>query len=263
MRDRRRFSLQGLLRGLIQWLAPAECLLCRETHNDRGFLCADCQRTLPRNEHACQRCATPMPHSKLQILGAPRRSRCPACHVRPTNCERILAPFLMQGTFRELLHLWKFQNHPQLSPLMARLFASTAAVQAQPQPTQQNLRGRRIPVPIPTQWHRQLRRGFDHTWLLAQALRQVLGRETRVRPWLRNTQLRRAQHRSNRADRWVDHAGRFIAAAGAECQHITLVDDVITTGATIEAAVAACETAGATSVEVWALARTPATAHAG
>ena len=91
----------------------------------------------------------------------------------------------------------------------------------------------------------------------------MLGREARVSPWLRNTQLRRAQHRSNRADRWVDHAGRFIAAAGAEGQHITPIYDVITTGATIEAAVAACEAACATSVEVWALARTPATAHAG
>ena len=175
MRDRRQFSLRGLLPGVIQWLAPAECLLCRETHNDRGFLCADCQRALPRNEHACQRCATPMPHSTPHIPGAPRRYHCPACHTHPTTCKRILAPFLMQGTFRELLHLWKFQNHPQLSPLMARLFASTAAVQAQPQPTQQNLGERRILVPIPTQWHRQLRRGFDHTWLLAQALRPVLG----------------------------------------------------------------------------------------
>lgn len=263
MRDLRRFSLQGLLRGLIQWLAPAECLLCREAHKDRGFLCAECQRTLPRNEHACQRCATPMPHSKLQILGAPRRSRCPACHVRPTNCERILAPFLMQGTFRELLHLWKFQNLPQLSQLMACLFTTTAAVNAEPQCTQPNLNEHRILVPIPTQWHRQLRWGFDHTWLLAHALRPVLGRETLVRPWLRNTQLRRAQHRSNRADRWGNHSDRFIAAACSGGQHITLVDDVITTGATIEAAVAACEAACATSVEVWALARTPATAQAG
>ena len=161
----------------------------------------------------------------------------------------------MQGTFRELLHLWKFQNLPRLSPLMACLFTTTAAVNAEPQCTQPNLNEHRILVPISIQWHRQLRRGFDHTWLLAHALRPVLGRETLVRPWLRNTQLRRAQHRSNRADRWGNHSDRFIAAACSGGQHITLVDDVITTGATIEAAVAACETAGATSVEVWALAR--------
>jgi predicted amidophosphoribosyltransferase len=61
----------------------------------------------------------------------------------------------------------------------------------------------------------------------------------------------------------VNQSDRFIARAGTGGQHITLVDDVITTGATIEAAVAACEAAGAKSVEVWALARTPVTAHAG
>ena len=97
--DRRRWSVRELFPAVIQWLTPAECLLSRETHNDRGFLCADCQRTLPRNEHACRRCATPMSHSKLQIPGAPRRSRCPACHMRPTTCERILAPFSCKVRF--------------------------------------------------------------------------------------------------------------------------------------------------------------------
>ena len=98
-------SVPELFPRVTQWLAPAECLLCRETHNHRGFLCADCLRKLPRDENACQRCATPMSHSKLQIPGAPRRSRCPASDIRPTTRERILAPLLMQGTFRELLHL--------------------------------------------------------------------------------------------------------------------------------------------------------------
>ena len=100
----------------------------------------------------------------------------------------------MKGTFRELLHLWKFQNHPHLSPLMAYVFADTTAVHAEPQRKQRTPSEHRILVPITTQWPRQLRRGFDHTWLLAKALRLVLGRATRVRPWLRNTQLRHAQH---------------------------------------------------------------------
>ena len=260
--DRTRRSVRELFPKVIQWLAPAECLLCRETHHDRGFLCTGCQRSLPRNEHACQRCAKPMRYSNWEIPSAPHRCHCPACHTHPTTCTRILAPFLMQGSFRELLHLWKFQNHPHLSPLMAHLFATATAINPQPQPIQQKLHEHRILVPIPTQWHRQLRRGFDHTWLLSQALRPAIGRENRVRPWLRNTQLRRAQHRSNRADRWVNHSDRFIAAACAGGQHITLVDDVITTGATVGAAVEACSVAGAKSVEVWALARTPATALA-
>ena len=54
VQDHRRLSVRELFPSVIQWLAPAECSLCRGTDNDKGFLCADCQRTLPRSEHACQ-----------------------------------------------------------------------------------------------------------------------------------------------------------------------------------------------------------------
>ena len=71
-------------------------------------------------------------------------------------------------------HLWKFQNRPQLTRLLAELFLdalathSTRAPEAsagQPPDDEPWLF-----VPIPTQWQRHIRRGFDHTWLLAQAL---------------------------------------------------------------------------------------------
>ena len=116
--------------------------------------------------------APPMPLNTAHS-GAPRRHHRPARHTHPTTCKRILAPFLMRVRFGSSC-ICGSSRIPQLSPLMARLFASTAAVQAQPQPTQQNLGERRILVPIPTVAS-TVAAGFDHTWLLAQALRQVLG----------------------------------------------------------------------------------------
>ena len=68
--------------------------------------------------------------------------------------------------------------------------------QCEPQCTQPNLNEHRILVPISIQWHRQLR-GFDHTWRL------TCGQSLGVKPWSgRGQQWQRAEHRSNRADRW-------------------------------------------------------------
>ena len=102
-------SVPELFPRVTQWLAPAECLLCRETHNHRGFLCADCLRKLPRDENACQRCATPMSHSKLQIPGAPRRLAAPPAisaqrpaseYWRPFSCKERFGSSFIYDSFR-------------------------------------------------------------------------------------------------------------------------------------------------------------------
>jgi ComF family protein len=113
-------------------------------------------------------------------------------------------------------------------------------------------------VPIPTQWRRQARRGFDHTWLLANAIRSQCLQPAVVRPWLLNRHYRAAQHRLNRKSRLADTRDRFVARPSIAGHKVVLIDDVMTTGATARAAARACAEAGALSVAVWCLARTPA-----
>ena len=120
----------------------------------------------------------------------------------------------------------------------------------------------RMLVPIPTQWRRQMSRGFDHTWLLAQAIRSRHAGRIVVRPWLRNLRYRPPQHGLDRKKRLTGAQGRFRAHPKLAGHHITLIDDVITTGATVTGAASALRLAGARSVDVWCLARTPAPSHA-
>ena len=71
----------------------------------------------------------------------------------------------------DLIQLWKFQNRPQLSSLVADLPVNDLPQAAKELGAPENTASQRVLVPIPTQWRRQVSRGFDHTWLLAQAIR--------------------------------------------------------------------------------------------
>ena len=163
--------------------------------------------------------------------------------------------FLMQDGFRELLHLWKFNNRPNLSRFLASLFKE-AMIDVRAVPIASGTRP--LLIPIPTQWHRQFWRGFDHTWLLAQALGHAINPDAEIRPWLRNNQKRQSHHQLSRALRWANSEGRFVGDPRIQGREVVLIDDVMTTGATVSSAALACHLKGARSVRVWCLARTPA-----
>ncbi len=143
----------------IQWLAPAVCILCQQTHPSTEAICHDCDQRLPRNHPACPRCALP----SAGMTSTTALNRCTGCQQHPLYFAETRAPFLMQAGIRGLIHLWKFEHQPQLSPLLASLFIREV-FPTPPSPSSWLL------APIPTQRRRQVYRGFDHTRVLAQAI---------------------------------------------------------------------------------------------
>ncbi len=244
-----RRALQAVLEqatSAMQWLAPAVCILCQQTHQATGAICDGCDQRLPRNPIACPRCGLP----SSGIASVTPRNRCKHCHQHRLYFAKTRAPFLMQTGIRDLIHLWKFQHQPQLSPLLAALFIRE--IFPTPPPTSPL-----ILVPIPTQWRRQLRRGFDHTRVLAQAIGAAHPHSLPIKPWLRNTRGGASQHRLTRSARWHNQHQRFAASTDVKGHRVVLIDDVMTTGATVNAAAATCLEAGAKAVTIWCLARTP------
>ena len=263
---------QNISHALVQtvkWLIPATCLICRQPHDDARAICADCQNGFSRNRHACRRCALP-----LQASGSPatcrselgrisERALCPTCIRHPSVVISAHAPYLMRTGMRDLIHLWKFQNRPHLSPLLADLLLTDLPQADKNSGASEGNAMQRVLVPIPTRWRRQVSRGFDHTWLLAQAIRSRHAEQMIVRSWLRNRRYRPPQHELGRRKRLIAVEDRFRAHPKVAGHHITLVDDVMTTGATVRGAANTLMRAGARSVDVWCLARTPAPYNAG
>jgi ComF family protein len=208
-------------------------------------LCGACAESLLELGPACPRCAEP--------TGA-REVVCGRCRAAPLPIERIAAPWRFGGQLAAAIRRLKFAGRAHvardLAPLWAPLLAAAAADGAV------DGAGGGVVVPVPLHWRRRLVRGYDQTWLLARHACAAAGLSPPV-PALRRTRAAPPQSTLSAAARQVNLRGAFAvrrpdAIAG---RAVILVDDVVTTGATLAAAAAAVHAAGAARVIGVALAR--------
>jgi ComF family protein len=226
------------LAQLLALAAPPSCTACRRPLADaHEVLCPSCRRSLPWLRGArCRRCG----------LGTP----CVRCPARRAAFEAAWAPVAYAGPARELVTALKFRGGLPLADLMAaqiaaglpRGFADGATL-----------------VPVPLHPRRRRVRGYDQAELLAGALARRLGLPL-GRP-LRRVGAPTRQMGAGRRER-REHGRIELQVRGRAPGLALLVDDVHTTGATLDACAAALRTAGARRVAAVTYARALAPAPA-
>lgn len=227
-----------------RWLArllPPRCLLCNAPGADGRDLCVDCTSGLPWLQGACPSCALPLPASSA-AAGLP----CGQCLRHAPPLQQVRAAFLYRAPLDRLLPRLKF--HASLA--CARLLGECMAASASHWPRPQAL------IAIPLHPSRLRQRGYDQALELARPLAQ------RLRLPLRDELLRRvratsAQSRLDAPARRRNLRAAFRAGGRDLPRHVALVDDVMTTGATLHAAADALQRAGVQRVDAWVCARVP------
>lgn len=159
----------------------------------------------------------------------------------PEGIERIHAAFIYEGAARQLVHRLKYDS--------VRAAAVPLAAQMAFLPSREE----EIIVPVPTDPKRERMRGFNQSALLADQIGKNLG--MRVEKALVRVEARRPQTGLSAVERRENLAGCMAASASVNGKRIILVDDVVTTGATIQEAARALRQAGAESIRVFAAAR--------
>ena len=226
-------------RSLLRWSWP--CEVCGGW-GGQG-LCGGCQAQFVALQPAtCPLCALPCPGGRV----------CGACLHRPPNYRQCVAAVAYGFPFDRLVARLKFQNQPELAGLLGGLMHRAIVQRGGPAVS--------CVLPVPLSAARLAERGYNQAWELARRVAKH-GRLSAEAHWLlrlRDTPhqvgLSRAARERNLHDAmWVDPA-----VARLDGCHVALVDDVLTTGGTARAATQALLDAGAASVQVWVLARTPA-----
>ena len=215
------------------------CQLCGTADSGLLGICPTCEQALPHNRSACRRCALPIPDiSQTPICGQ--------CLAYPPSCYQAWVPYVYAAPLDGLITGLKFRQQLHYAQLLGSLLA---------QHLQQNLH--QYPeciVAVPLHPSRLRQRGYNQALELARPLARTLGIPLaktlvqRVRPTRPQTEL-------NLASRAANLHQAFRLKQAPDYQHIALVDDVITSGHTVNALAHAFRKQGVEKVEVWAIAR--------
>ena len=218
-------------------LYPIHCLGCGAAGS---ALCRECRATLPRLAHPyCAVCAQP------GVSGT-----CGACRRHAPAVDSIIAPFLYVSA--SPIHLaitrLKFQGWRAVAPELGGLLAAFLDTQSLSVD---------LVVAVPSHPRRLRSRGFNQAALIARELAKRTGLRVAddllVRTKNASSQLSMASHES----RWLNVERNFACTGTIEGLRLLVVDDLVTTGATMSACASALKDAGAAEVVGIAVARAP------
>ncbi len=244
--------LRGSLQRLRAWHLPGQCLLCRLWC--RGRCCADCLTRLGGEDRPrCFTCGLLMPFwmPPDQVLASPHL-QCGKCLHQPPALQRCVVALDYAFPWDQWLQGLKFRARLEVAPLLAHSLGA-ALVRAHSQ-------GRPPPVatlvlPVPLSTRRMRERGFNQSLEIARHLpaRRQYRLCTRTLVRVRDT---RRQSELPLGERLANLRQAFAVTRPVAGQHVAVVDDVMTSGATLFEVAATLQRAGAASVQAWVVART-------
>jgi ComF family protein len=253
-------SFQALLDASLAILWPAACAACDRPIPEEALFCAPCNLSINPMCGACPGCALPDADLFAAVDG---RARCRTCRRVPFTFGRATAAFEYGEALAEALVRMKHGGRRHLGRRLARLLVHPLAEALRAG----GFRPADAIIPVPLHAHKLRARGFNQALELARWALIGLGRAPALAPRTGLPRLERHLLHRVRDTRELGHAGpaaRFAEVAGAFVvsdtarladRRVLVVDDVFTTGATFNECADALLRAGATSVDVLALAR--------
>ena len=227
---------------MLDGIYPPRCLTCQELTAQGANLCAACwAETVFISGAVCDRCGTPLPGDPAPDLC------CDGCLANPPEWDRGRAAVVYRGAGRR--GVLAFKHGDRLD--MARPLAGWLA-RAGPEIL---VRGEVI-VPVPLHWSRLFRRKYNQSAELARHLGRMA--DVAVVPdMLVRQRATKLQEGMTRAERIDNQSGAFVLHRRRDVagKRVVLVDDVMTTGATLSACAAVLREAGAAQIDALVLAR--------
>ena len=228
----------------IEQLLQVSCLLCRGPASFSQPVCHYCLESCLLIEHPCTRCGTPILAGNL--------STCAQCQTTPPPYHQSHCAFLYSYPVDHIIHRVKYRNQINLIPPITRPLTKILQERYQQQSWPQAI------IPIPLHKKRLQERGYDQALLIAKALRRQL-RNVDINldsKLIKQVKPTRPQQGLKARERRKNIRGAFHITKAPAYQHVALLDDVVTTGATVSEVAKLLTREGVKCVDIWSLART-------
>lgn len=242
-------SVVHMARQAASLVLPHQCVLCRRFAESTG-LCTECWDGLaPIGAPVCRQCGLPLGHTLADPV-------CATCFQTPPPLAMIRAGLHYNDSSRQLILSFKHGDGLQLTPVLASVMARDFAAMADAMDT---AIGTPLVIPVPLHRRRFFRRRYNQSAELARHLCHITGTGSFAPQILVRQRPTRSQGGLSRRQRHRNLAGAFAIAGDArthlEGRAVILVDDVMTTGATLFAASKCLSAAGSGVVSALVLAR--------
>lgn len=224
-------QLAKLKGAALDILFPPYCVGCGK---EGAFICLACRRALPRiTPPVCPKCGRPQPSGIL----------CPDCVDWQAAIDGIRSPFRFEGAMREAIHQLKYQNLRALAAPLAEMLQEY--LNASPLDVD-------VLAPVPLHRKRLRERGYNQASLLAQELGKLIDIAVKDDVLVRQRHTLPQARTANAAERKLNIADSFTCRDNRlKGRKVLLLDDVATSGATLDACAAVLKANGAASV--WGL----------
>lgn len=226
-----------IYRQVLDVFLPPRCAVCNKVGT---WLCDQCAQQIPLfDAQICPQCGRP----------ANSQYPCRICQDTPLHVAPIRAAYLFEGNIRDVIHVLKYRGARKVADVLGTPMATAWRRHAMRSD---------VLIPVPLHPDREIQRGYNQAVLIAKALGREIGIPVLTQAVVR-ARATATQTKLNRQERRANVSGAFTCIAGAAFvgKQVTLVDDVATTGATLNACADVLLAKGAQSVSAFTLARAP------
>lgn len=249
--------IYAALQGLTACV-PSQCAVCRRWPSTP--VCGDCFSRFAPPQLRCRTCALAMPERILPPADANAPVQCARCLREPLGLDACFAALPYAFPWSDLVGRYKFGSETGWVRFMARTLLELPGTGD----LLGSLRAEDFLLPVPLSAERLGWRGFNQAWLLAKELQRQSGcRACANANYLLRIRHTRPQSELKRSERLANLQGAFavdpLRAAGLQGREVVLVDDVMTSGASLLTAAQVLRQAGVQRVSAIVLARTAPT----
>ena len=231
-----------MFKKIEQWFFPYICCLCEQYSKNYQDLCQACKDLLPWVSDRCYRCGSRLREDSITSYV------CRWCEDRTFYYDRLMCAFDYLPPIIQLISGFKYGNNLVYGRILGKLLAEACKNGYQNTSLPQAI------IPVPLHIKRLRKRGFNQSFELAKPVSECLNLPIRYKACQRHKNTL-PQAGLNAYQRQQNLKQAFLMLENVSYEHIAIVDDIVTTGSTVNALSKCLKEAGIEKIDIWCISR--------